>query len=198
MLRFARSTRWRALSTRVVPTVPLFIDGQLVQSAATEFSDVHDPATGKLLCRTPHATDAELQAAISSSAGAARTWAATPVTARCRVMSSFAQLIRERTPELAAVITAEQGKTLADSRGDVFRGLEVVETATHVAHSTLGSFAEGVATDIDTFSVRQPLGVCAGIAPFNFPAMARASLLPPRGAAPRAPLPCRVSGCARL
>ena len=86
-------------------------------------------------------------------------------------MIRLAELVRLRTPELAAVITAEQGKTLADAKGDVFRGLEVVETACHVAASTMGSFVENVATDIDTYSVRAPLGVCAGIAPFNFPAM---------------------------
>jgi len=170
VLRRALLSR-RHLST-AAPSVPLFIDGKLVQSAATEFSDVHDPATGQLLCRTPHATPEELQAAFTSSAAAARTWQAVPVTARCRVMSSLAQLIRERTPELAAVITAEQGKTLADARGDVFRGLEIVETASHAAHAMMGSYAEGVATGMDTYSVRQPLGVAAGIAPFNFPASA--------------------------
>lgn len=95
-------------------------------------------------------------------------------------MIRLAELVRLRTPELAAVITAEQGKTLADAKGDVFRGLEVVETACHVAASTAGSFVENVATDIDTYSVRAPLGVCAGIAPFNFPAMS----------APRAARPC--------
>jgi malonate-semialdehyde dehydrogenase (acetylating)/methylmalonate-semialdehyde dehydrogenase len=86
-------------------------------------------------------------------------------------MTQFAALIRTHTPELAAIITAEQGKTLADSRGDVFRGLEVVDTAGHAVVSTLGCYAENVATDVDTYSVRQPLGVAAGICPFNFPAM---------------------------
>ena len=86
-------------------------------------------------------------------------------------MTQFAALIRTHTPELAAVITSEQGKTLADSRGDVFRGLEVVDTAGHAVVSTLGSYAENVASDVDTYSVRQPLGVAAGICPFNFPAM---------------------------
>ena len=91
--------------------------------------------------------------------------------ARARVMTQFAALIRTHTPELAAIITAEQGKTLADARGDVFRGLEVVETAGHAVVSSLGSYADNVASDVDTYSVRSPLGVAAGICPFNFPAM---------------------------
>jgi malonate-semialdehyde dehydrogenase (acetylating)/methylmalonate-semialdehyde dehydrogenase len=88
-------------------------------------------------------------------------------------MVSLAALIRAHTPAIAACITAEQGKTLADARGDVFRGLEVVESAAGVATALLGDFAESVSAGIDTYSVRQPLGVCAGICPFNFPAMAR-------------------------
>ena len=112
-----------------------------------------------------------MEAAVTSSAAAFETWRSTPVTARSRVMLKLQHLIREHMDELAACVTREQGKTLADARGDVFRGLEVVEFACGMGTLQMGEFHENVSNGIDTLSIRQPLGVCAGIAPFNFPAM---------------------------
>ena len=116
-------------------------------------------------------TEALSQAAVDSSAAAFKKWRNVSVSERQRVMFRFQALIRENMDELAGLITKEQGKTLADARGDVFRGLEVVEFACGVASHMMGETVEQVGVGIDTYSYRQPLGVTAGIAPFNFPAM---------------------------
>ena len=116
-------------------------------------------------------TEALSQAAVDSSAAAFKKWRNVSVSERQRVMFRFQALIRENMDELAGLVTKEQGKTLADARGDVFRGLEVVEFACGVASHMMGETVEQVGAGIDTYSYRQPLGVTAGIAPFNFPAM---------------------------
>ena len=100
-----------------------------------------------------------------------KTWKKTPIGARARIFLKLQQLIRENMKELAALLTAEQGKTLPDAEGDVFRGLEVVEHAANIGTLQLGELANNVANGVDTYSLLQPLGVCAGITPFNFPAM---------------------------
>jgi len=176
LLRASRACRGAPLSTAAqpapaAPAVPLLINGEEVISQATTFSEVHDPATQELVCLVPDATRAELEAATAAAAAAAPAWAATPIQQRQRVMFNLQALIRERTEELAASITREQGKTLADARGDVFRGLEVVELCCNAATLAMGETVGGVGGGIDTVSFREPLGVCAGIAPFNFPAM---------------------------
>lgn len=153
------------------PAVPLLIDGAFRPSTTADFIDVHDPATGAVVARTPRCTPAEFNAAVSSAARAFPTWRDTPLPARQRVMLRLQALIRAHEDELATVITREQGKTLADAKGDVFRGLEVVEYAAGLAPSLMGDYIEHVASGIDTYSMRQPLGVAAGICPFNFPAM---------------------------
>mmetsp|Transcript_807 Transcript_807/g.2874 ORF Transcript_807/g.2874 Transcript_807/m.2874 type:complete len:545 (-) Transcript_807:306-1940(-) len=155
----------------VAPTVKLIIDGKLIESKATEFRDVVNPATQEVVSRVPLCTPAEFNAAVQSSKDAFATWRKTAAPVRSRVMFKYQELIRNHTDELAANITLEQGKTLADARGDVFRGLEVVEQACGVASYQMGELVENVSSGIDTYSIRQPLGVCAGICPFNFPAM---------------------------
>lgn len=132
---------------------------------------MHDPATGRVVSRTPQSTPAELEAAAASSAAAFRTWREVSPSNRARVMLKLQALIRERTEEVAAAITAEQGKTLADARGDVFRGLEVVEHAASAPSLLMGETLNNLAAGVDTYSVRVPLGVAAGVCPFNFPAM---------------------------
>jgi malonate-semialdehyde dehydrogenase (acetylating)/methylmalonate-semialdehyde dehydrogenase len=112
-----------------------------------------------------------MEEATASACEALKSWRETPVQQRVRVMLKYQALIRDHTERLAAVITKENGKTLADSRGDVFRGLEVVEHACATATLMMGETVENVASNVDTYSYRQPLGVCAGITPFNFPAM---------------------------
>ena len=151
--------------------MPLWLDGRAVESTTDDWVPLLNPATNETIGYVPNATPAELQAAVDSSAEAFKTWGQTPVQQRQRVMFALQALIRERTDELAANITLEQGKTLGDAAGDVFRGLEVVEYCCSMAAHSMGSTAENLASGLDTYSYQQPLGVCAGICPFNFPAM---------------------------
>ena len=154
-----------------VPRVPLLINGQFVPSRSEQWRDIVNPATQKLLARVPLATADEVDAAVGAASHAFKTWRKTPIGARARIFLKYQQLIRENMKELAAILTAEQGKTLADAEGDVFRGLEVVEHAAGIGNLQLGELANNVANGVDTYTLLQPLGVCAGITPFNFPAM---------------------------
>ena len=154
-----------------VATVKLVIDGALVESNTTQWRDVVNPATQAVLARVPMATRGEVDAAVACAAQAFKSWRRTPIGTRARLFLKYQQLIREHMGELAAILTSEQGKTLADAEGDVFRGLEVVEHAAAIGNLQLGEFANNVAGGVDTYTVLQPLGVCAGITPFNFPAM---------------------------
>lgn len=152
-------------------TVKLLIDGQFVESKTSQWRDVVNPATQAVLARVPFATADEVEAAIASAREAFKTWRKTPIGTRARIFLKYQQLIREHMGELAATLTAEQGKTLPDAEGDVFRGLEVVEHAASIGNLQLGELANNVAGGVDTYTLLQPLGVCAGITPFNFPAM---------------------------
>ena len=154
-----------------LPTVKLLIDGQFVESAASQWRDIVNPATQEALARVPFATVAEVDAAVRAAHAAYPAWRRTPLAARMRVMLKLQELVRANLPRIARTLTAEQGKTLPDAEGDIFRGLEVVEHACSVGTLQLGEFAENVASGVDTYTLRQPLGVCAGITPFNFPAM---------------------------
>ena len=159
-------------STAVLaPTVKLLIGGQFVESKTTQWRNVVNPATQEVLARVPFATPDEIDAAVASAQEAFKTWKKTPIGARARIFLKLQQLIRENMGELAALLTAEQGKTLPDAEGDVFRGLEVVEHASAIGNLQLGELANNVAGGVDTYTLMQPLGVCAGITPFNFPAM---------------------------
>jgi malonate-semialdehyde dehydrogenase (acetylating)/methylmalonate-semialdehyde dehydrogenase len=155
----------------LAPTVKLLINGQMVESKTTQWRDVVNPATQEVLARVPFATPDEVNAAVANAKEAFKTWKKTPIGARARIFLKLQQLIRENMKELAALLTAEQGKTLPDAEGDVFRGLEVVEHAANIGTLQLGELANNVANGVDTYSIMQPLGVCAGITPFNFPAM---------------------------
>ncbi|GGH57046.1 methylmalonate-semialdehyde dehydrogenase (acylating) [Comamonas phosphati] len=155
----------------LAPTVKLLINGQLVESRTTQWRDLVNPATQEVLARVPFATPDEVNAAVANAKEAFKTWRKTPIGTRARIFLKLQQLIRENMKELAAILTAEQGKTLPDAEGDVFRGLEVVEHAAGIGNLQLGELANNVANGVDTYSVLQPLGVCAGITPFNFPAM---------------------------
>ncbi|QIL43847.1 CoA-acylating methylmalonate-semialdehyde dehydrogenase [Acidovorax sp. HDW3] len=154
-----------------LPTVKLLINGEWVESRTTQWRDVVNPATQEVLARVPFATPDEVNAAVASAQAAFKTWRKTPIGTRARIFLKLQQLIRENMKELAALLTAEQGKTLPDAEGDVFRGLEVVEHAAAIGNLQLGELANNVANGVDTYTVMQPLGVCAGITPFNFPAM---------------------------
>ncbi|UUY06696.1 CoA-acylating methylmalonate-semialdehyde dehydrogenase [Pseudomonas sp. J452] len=154
-----------------IPTVKLLIAGEFVESQSSQWRDIVNPATQQVLARVPFATPEEMNAAVAAAKNAFKTWKRTPIGARARIFLKYQQLIRENIKELAAILTAEQGKTLADAEGDVFRGLEVVEHAANIGSLQMGELANNVAAGVDTYTLQQPLGVCAGITPFNFPAM---------------------------
>ena len=156
---------------RNVTTTKLFIDGQFVESKTSDWIDLHNPATNEIVTRVPQSTDSEMRAAVDSAQKAFTTWSQTSILTRQHVMFRYQSLIRENMKQLAASITQEQGKTLVDAEGDVFRGLQVVEHTCAIPSLTLGESLAGIAKDMDTISYRLPLGVCGGIAPFNFPAM---------------------------
>lgn len=151
--------------------VQQLINGHFTQSKTDEWIDLTDPATQEVIAKVPQTTDDEINQAVAAAQAAFQTWRKTPITTRARIFLTYQALIREHMDELAEILTAEQGKTIADARGDVFRGLEVVEHAAGIANLQIGDFVENVASGVDTYSIWQPLGVCAGITPFNFPAM---------------------------
>src|SRR3984885_9432583 len=170
----ARGTRMKskpAVLADHAPTVKMLVDGKLIDSRTQEWHDVVDPATQQVLAQVPFATDEELDAAVASAKRAYATWKNTPIAARARIMLKLQALVREHMSRIARTLSAEQGKTLADAEGDIFRGLEVVEHPGSLGRLQMGEFAENVAGGVDTYSLRQPIGVCAGITPFNFPAM---------------------------
>src|SRR5471030_1024250 len=160
-----------AIKGKTPESVKLLINGKFVDSKTTEWHDVINPATQEVLAQVPFATDSEIDAAVAAAKEAYKTWKNTPLAARARIMLKLQALVREHMSRIAQTLSAEQGKTLADAEGDVFRGLEVVEHACSIGSLQMGEFAENVAGGVDTYTIRQPIGVCAGITPFNFPAM---------------------------
>ncbi|MED6276622.1 Methylmalonate-semialdehyde dehydrogenase [acylating] mitochondrial [Characodon lateralis] len=158
-------------SSSSVPTTKLFIDGKFVESSSSEWLDIHNPATNEVVGRVPKATQEEMLAAVDSCSRAFRSWSETSILSRQQIFLRYQQLIKDNIKELAKIITSEQGKTLADAEGDVFRGLQVVEHTCSITSLMLGETLPSITKDMDTYTYRLPLGVCAGIAPFNFPAM---------------------------
>lgn len=157
-----------------VENTPYFLDNKFVQSSAAKYIDLHDPATNNLVTRVPQMTEDEMKAAVASAQRAFKTWSRTTVLHRQQIMFRFVQLIRENHDRLAASIVLEQGKTFADAKGDVLRGLQVAEAACGAPELLKGEVLE-VAKDMETRTYREPLGVTAAICPFSeFP------LTPPR------------------
>lgn len=152
-------------------TAKLLINGEFVESTTSHWQDIVNPATQEVLGRVPFATAEEVNAAIAAAQNALASWRQTPIQARMRIMLKLQDLIRNNLKSIAQLLTAEQGKTVADAEGDIQRGLEVVEHACSIGTLQMGEYIEGVARGVDTYTVQQPLGVCAGITPFNFPAM---------------------------
>ena len=148
-----------------------FIDGQRVAGTSGNFQDVFNPATGEVHAHVPLASADEVKAAIASASAAFPAWAATAPAKRARVMFKFRELLYTHIDELAELVSKEHGKTIDDAKGEISRGIEVVEFATGIVQALKGDHSEAVATNIDTHSFRQPLGVVAGITPFNFPTM---------------------------
>ncbi|KAK2593910.1 aldehyde dehydrogenase (NADP(+)) ald6 [Conoideocrella luteorostrata] len=155
---------------QTVEDTPYFIDNKFVNSKTDKFIDLPDPATNNLVTRVPQMTEEEMKSAVASAEKAFLSWKHTTVLARQQIMFRFVQLIRENWDRLAASITLEQGKTFADAKGDVLRGLQVAEAAIAAPELLKGEVLE-VAKDMETRTYREPLGVTAAICPFNFPAM---------------------------
>ncbi|WP_422756666.1 CoA-acylating methylmalonate-semialdehyde dehydrogenase [Micromonospora sp. WMMD708] len=148
-----------------------FVDGERVDGTSGRFADVFDPATGRRTGLVALADAADVAVAVGAAGRAARSWRDASLARRTAVLFAFRELVHARRDRLAEVITAEHGKVLADAAGEVQRGLEVIEYACGIASALRGRFSENVSTGVDSYSLRQPLGVVAVISPFNFPVM---------------------------
>jgi malonate-semialdehyde dehydrogenase (acetylating)/methylmalonate-semialdehyde dehydrogenase len=148
-----------------------FIGGKRVAGTSGSFGDVFDPNSGRVQSRVPFASAEEVGAAVANAAEAQLGWAAQNPQKRARVLMRFLQLVQDEMDSLARLLSSEHGKTIPDAKGDIQRGLEVVEFACGIPHLLKGEYSESAGTGIDVYSMRQPLGVVAGITPFNFPAM---------------------------
>lgn len=153
------------------PHLTHYVDGRHVESDSGRFGDVFWPMTGEVAARVPLASAAEVRSVIASAMAAQPAWAATNPQRRARVMMRFVDLLNREMDALALMLASEHGKTVADAKGDIQRGLEVAEFACGIPHLLKGEHTEGAGPGIDIHSTRQPLGVVAGITPFNFPAM---------------------------
>jgi malonate-semialdehyde dehydrogenase (acetylating) / methylmalonate-semialdehyde dehydrogenase len=152
-------------------TVAHFVDGKPATGTSTRTGPVYDPATGVQQAQVLLASASDVDDVVASSVAAAAAWRTSSLATRQKILFATRQLLVERSGEIAAAITAEHGKVLSDAAGEVQRGLEVVEFACGIPHLLKGGFSEGVSTGVDVYSIRQPLGVCAVISPFNFPSM---------------------------
>jgi malonate-semialdehyde dehydrogenase (acetylating)/methylmalonate-semialdehyde dehydrogenase len=160
-----------ALRQADVPTLAHWIGGKRAPGASGRFGDVFTPADGTLGCRVPFATGAEVARAVEAARAAFPGWAATTPLARARIMFRFKALLEQRADEIVAALAREHGKVLSDAAGELSRGIEIVEYACGAPQFLKSEFSESVGTGIDAYTLRQPLGVVAGITPFNFPAM---------------------------
>lgn len=148
-----------------------WIDGRPVAASSGRFVDIYDPARGKVQARVGLATEADVERAVTSAAKAFPAWSGQPALRRARVLFRFREIFERRIDEVAMLLTSEHGKVFSDAKGEATRGLEVVEFATGIPQLLKGEYTEQVGSGIDSWSLRQPLGVVAGITPFNFPAM---------------------------
>src|SRR6202161_2191827 len=148
-----------------------FIDGASVAGTSGRFGDIFNPNTGEVQAKVALASVKEVDAAVASALRAQQHWALVNPQRRARVMFDFKRLVEANMNELAEMLSSEHGKVIADSKGDIQRGLEVIEFACGIPHALKGEYTQGAGPGIDVYSMRQPLGVAAGITPFNFPAM---------------------------
>jgi malonate-semialdehyde dehydrogenase (acetylating)/methylmalonate-semialdehyde dehydrogenase len=152
-------------------TVPLWINGKTVAPVVSRMGDVYNPATGQVARRVPFCDAPLVDSAVQAATAALAGWRDWPAVRRARVLQRFLRLLEESQKDLARVVTEEHGKTLPDAMGSIQRGMEVVEFACGIPHLLKGEHSENVGTQVDTHTMRQPVGVCAGITPFNFPVM---------------------------
>ena len=160
-----------ATPTDTPRAIPHWIGGKSVAGSSGRTGNVYNPATGQVQALVPLANRAELNAAVAAAAAAFPEWSAQPPLRRARVMFRFREIFESRLDQVAALITSEHGKVLSDAKGEATRAMENIEFATGIPHLLKGEFSEQVGPGIDSWSMRQPLGVVAGITPFNFPAM---------------------------
>lgn len=158
-------------SITMTQTLYHFINGQRTEGTSGRFGEVINPATGKIVAQVPLANHVETSLAVAAASAAFPAWRDTPPLRRARILFRFIDLLNKNLDEIAALIATEHGKILDDAKGSVIRGMEVAEFACGAPHLLKGHFSENVGTQVDSHSIRQPLGVCAGITPFNFPAM---------------------------
>ncbi len=161
----------KAESLNMIRKVSHWINGQIHESDSDRYGEVFDSATGEQCAEVVMANEADVNMAVQSAQGAFLSWSRTPVLKRARVMFRFKELIERDRKEIAVLLTQEHGKVLHDAHGSIQRGLEVVEFACGIPHLIKGEYSDQVGTGVDTYSMRQPMGVCVGITPFNFPAM---------------------------
>src|SRR5437764_9249767 len=160
-----------AVASPTATRVPLWINGQPAASSSGRFGDVTNPATGQVIRAVPLAGAADVDAAVKAATAAFPAWRDTPPVRRARILNRFRELIERHQKELAALISEEHGKVFLDAMGSIQRGIEVVEFAVGAPELLKGAYSEQVGRGVDAHSRLQPLGVCAGITPFNFPAM---------------------------
>ena len=158
--------------------IPHFIGGQSVAGTSGKYGEVFDPNRGQVQARVPLASLEELDRAVANAAVAQKEWAQVNPQRRARVMFEFKRLLEVHMDELAHLLSSEHGKVISDAKGDIQRGLEVIEFACGIPHLLKGEYTQGAGPGIDVYSARQALGVVAGITPFNFPAMIPLWLFP--------------------
>ncbi len=161
----------KPVEAKAAASIEMWVDGKRRRATATRFGEISNPATGVVTGRVPFCNAADVDAAVKAAAAAYPGWRDTPPLRRARVMQKFLQLLQANQQELARLVTSEHGKTLADAMGSVQRGIEVVEFACGIPHLLKGEHSENVGSGVDCHTVRQGIGVCAGITPFNFPVM---------------------------
>ncbi|HVV87514.1 MAG TPA: CoA-acylating methylmalonate-semialdehyde dehydrogenase [Kofleriaceae bacterium] len=154
-----------------IPTIRHWIDGKPLERPSERHGDVFNPATGQVQARVAFASPAIVDEAVANAKAAAATWKSSSLSKRTRILFAFRELVEKHKTEMAAHLTREHGKVPSDALGEVSRGLEVIEFACGIAQLQKGELSENVSTEVDSYSIRQPLGVVAGITPFNFPAM---------------------------
>jgi malonate-semialdehyde dehydrogenase (acetylating) / methylmalonate-semialdehyde dehydrogenase len=158
-------------SSSVTKTIPHFINGQTVEGESGRYGSVYNPALGKSTTRVAFANRAEVNRAVEAAAAAFPKWSAMPPLRRARIMNRFRELMEQNQARFASMITSEHGKVHSDAMGEVQRGIEVIEFSAGIPQLLKGEYTEEVGTGVDSYSMRQPLGVVAGITPFNFPVM---------------------------
>jgi malonate-semialdehyde dehydrogenase (acetylating)/methylmalonate-semialdehyde dehydrogenase len=161
----------RAVGLTPLQRLPMWIGGRAVAARSTRCGEVTNPATAEVVRHVPLGNAEDVDAAVCAAADALPAWRASPPLRRARILMRFRELMDARRTDLARIVTQEHGKTLPDAEGSITRGIEVIEFATGIPHLLKGEFSANVGPEVDSYSLRQPVGVCAGITPFNFPAM---------------------------